>query len=105
MIIQHKASGMIARPLSCADHPLTAALELGVPLRIQHLRQYGGPGTLDIERAREGAELIAMRGDDLLFGGAGGHISADLMTELIHMIAVMAFVPGGIKAFGMHWES
>lgn len=77
-------------------------LDCAVPLRISHLQQHGGPKTLDFARARNAAESVAAHSDDVLFGG--GSVE-DTVVELIAAIAVMAFVPGGIKVFGRHWEA
>ena len=81
---------------------LCGTLEAGVPLAIVELHHRGGPTDQDRDRARDWGQMLAEKGDQLLFPGKD---TAALMTMLIHSIAVLAFCPGGVTLFGAHWEA
>lgn len=76
------------------------ALEAAVPMHMWELQH-----TTDAQRVEIGhrcAELIAERGDQLMYGGKS---TADVFNALAEGIAVGAFQPGGITVFGRHWCS
>lgn len=78
------------------------SLALGVPVRISELKSRGGPREPDYDELKSIAKDVAAYGDVLLFGGDG---AAGLMTDLIRGLAVMAFVPGGIKICELHFDA
>lgn len=51
-----------------------------------------------------GNNPLAAGGDSFLFGGKSGEAS-DYMGKLTQVLAVLAFQPGGVTAFGLHFEA
>ena len=88
-----------------ADSLLGMFLAASVPLRMVELLRKGGPTDLDIELARGYGEDVAAHGDDLLYGGKKRGEAALLANGLAHAVAVLAFQPGGVRAFGYHFEA
>jgi hypothetical protein len=104
-----------------AGSPLAIALSAAVPLHIFELEARGGPTPDDLERTRGFADVLAEKGDILQFTSprrkagkgkkAGGETdrdrmgTADVFNGLARAIAVMAYCPGGVKAFGSHWKA
>lgn len=88
------------------DHPaLLATLEVAVPLRIAELQARGGPKDSDFERVKGYTELITGGADGMLFtGNKRGH-AAYVFNCVADALSVMAFVPGGVKFAGEHWEA
>jgi hypothetical protein len=84
---------------------LQASLEIAVPLWIERLNAKGGPDAEDFSRASEFGEVLASRGDVLLFRGGKKGESAELFNRTAEAIAVLSFLPGGVRLFGNHWES
>jgi len=77
-----------------------------VPIRIAEIRRATGePCQDDWNFARSTGQLIAEKGDILLFGGTKKGEAAAIMNAMIEAIAVMAFLPGGITLFGLHFEA
>lgn len=83
---------------------LAIMLPFAVRLRIAEYHDRGGPTDADHTRVREFAPVLAERGDVLQFGGKRGD-AADLFNRLADALAVMAFLPGGCKVFGEHFDS
>lgn len=98
------SSAAEARYRAEAGGLLALTLAAAVPIRIHELKQRGGPTDTDFERVRPFGAELAERGDRLLFRGKKGE-SAELLNKLADSIAVMAFVPGGVKAFGQHYAA
>lgn len=84
---------------------LKFALILGVPNAMRDLRLLGGPLDHDWEQARAFSDTLAEQGADLLFKSKKKGETAALCTKLIRMLAVMAFVPGGVDVFGLHFDA
>lgn len=96
------------------SEPLLLTLTLSVPIRIADLASIGGPQDYHeealIERYRvvTGIELEdggKWRGSgfaDLMFGGK---FAKDEMALLCDLIAFLAFQPGGVRVFDLHFES
>lgn len=84
---------------------LCAALEAAVPLRIREIRQSGMPWDVIQQRAAECAQAIAEKGDVLQFGGGRRGDAALAMSALIDGLAYLAFAPGGVRVFGVHFEA
>jgi hypothetical protein len=87
------------------DTLLQTTLEATVPFRMLELRQWGGPTEGDWEEARAFADVLAFEGDALLFKGHKQDDTARVMRGLIRALAVMAFVPGGVTAWGLHFDA
>jgi len=75
-----------------------------VPLEIRELQRQGGPSEWHFEAVSELSQLIAEKGDSFQFGGKKGE-AASYMGKLTEALAVMAFIPGGVTAFGLHFEA
>jgi hypothetical protein len=84
------------------DTLLATTLEIAVPLWIEELR--GLPFEELQRRAKACAEVVAHKGDVILFKGKKGE-SAEAFNRLTEGLACLAFAPGGVKAFGMHWQA
>jgi len=87
------------------NHVLTLTLMAAVPLRIAEIRKRGGPTDADFQRAKDFSLVLAEKGDILQFGGGKKGEVAVLFNRLADALAVMAFVPGGVRFDGQHWES
>jgi hypothetical protein len=83
---------------------LQSHLQFSVPLRMQTLDARGGPDEDDRLAAIAYSQVLAEHGDDLIFGG-GDRSSAALVADLVKAIAVLAYAPGGVHLFGMHFQS
>lgn len=86
---------------------MRAFLSAAVPLRIMGMQENddGGPTREQIGACRPIVTDLGERGDLLLFGSHKKGESAELANGLAHAIAVLAFAPGGIDIFGMHFEA
>lgn len=84
---------------------LRFALILGVPKAMDDLRLRGGPDAADWEKARTFADTLAEKGDNLIYKSTKKGETAALCAELIRMLAIMAFVPGGVSAWGLHFDA
>lgn len=80
-------------------------MRLAVWLRVEQLKDRGGPTPEDLKEAQETSDILGERGDVLVAGhGKPGEI-ADQFNRTARAIAVLAFVPGGIEIFGGHFEA
>lgn len=84
---------------------LRFSLILGVPNAMRDLHLQGGPLERDWESARTFAETLATQGDNLLYKSKKKGETAALMAQLIRALAVMAYVPGGVTAWGLHFDA
>jgi hypothetical protein len=84
---------------------LSIALSAAVPLHIVELKAKGGPDAADLKKAQELSQILGERGDILLFGGGKKGEAADMFNSTAHALAVLSFLPGGVKLFGGHWET
>lgn len=82
---------------------LLSTIEVAVPFAIMDLESAGGPTASDWGWARGWATTLGAKGDMLLYRGGPGQ-SAQMMADLIRAIAILAFCPGGITTFGLHWS-
>lgn len=103
---------------------IQAHLEVFVPIAIGEIKRQGGPTPLQRDRVRgqllptkndqteqvkdyyafsNREALIASGGDAFLFGGKEGE-AGTYMGQLTWILAVLAFQPGGVTAFGLHFE-
>lgn len=85
--------------------PLADMLAIAVPLRILMLQARGGPGDIDREIAQIYAESGLEHADEMLFGMAEKGEVAAWFNDLAQSIAVLAFWPGGVSMFGVHYET
>lgn len=76
-----------------------------VPLRILELQQQGGITDEDLAHVRSYQKDIAAHGDEILFRSPQPGQTATRINQLVDAIAVLAFCPGGITLFGMHFDA
>lgn len=94
---------------SVAISMLREWLSLMVPLHVLELRQRGGPTEADFAEARNIGELMGTYGDALMYAHTDETSAKEktkareLKAKLARSLAVAAFVPGGVKLFGMHF--
>jgi hypothetical protein len=86
------------------DALLTIALEAAVPLWIAQLQERGDWDYIQ-RRAKQCADIVAEKGDVILYRGKKRGESAAAFNALAEGLACLAFAPGGVKAFGMHWQA
>jgi hypothetical protein len=80
---------------------LSISLSAAVPLWIEKLR----PLTAEqrIARASGLSDIIAAHGDIILYRGGKKGESAEAFNALAEGLAIGAFQPGGVTAFGQHF--
>ena len=76
-----------------------------MPLYIAELQEKGGPNEADLLFAQQVGQAVAAKGDRLLHRCGKKGETAALVSELAFGVAVLSFLPGGVTAFGQHWES
>lgn len=81
-----------------------STLEAGVRAAIGDIHHTGGPSDWQIEKVREFSSILGAKGDNLLYGSKKKGETAELMAHLCECVAIMAFMPGGISLFGLHFE-
>lgn len=84
------------------DH-LAEHLVAAVPVEIEMLR-----GLTDEQLATRRdwlrvLNLVAAKGDVLLYGGGQPGEAAAVFARLAEALAVLAFAEGGVTVFGLHW--
>ena len=86
---------------------LARALDAAVPLWIETLRPFGLEAIA--ARAKEINELKDSTGQRLIGSDALLHLregdTANAFNALAEGIACLAFAPGGVYAFGRHWDA
>lgn len=87
------------------ETPLALTLALAVPLLIAEMAQHGGPTAEDYTRVASYADDLAFHGDDLLYTSRKPGETARRFQQVAEAIAVLAFCPGGITVFGLHFEA
>lgn len=80
---------------------LPIALSAAVPLWIEKLRPLEPEQRL--ARASGLADVIGSKGDIILYRGGKKGESAKAFNALAEGLAIGAFQPGGVTAFGSHW--
>ena len=87
------------------DVILKDLMSVAVFLTIEQIRRRGGPSEEDMKKAQETSAILGEHGDILSCGGGKKGEIADLFNEVAHAISVLAFVPGGIRIFGMTFDA
>lgn len=82
---------------------LKVSLAAAVPLWIAEFKKLTHDQRAQI--AKDAAQVVAEKGDVLQFGSKTKGAAANAFNQLARGIAVLAFQPGGITAFGMHFEA
>lgn len=91
--------------MSTNDTLLLITLEVSVTLAILDLKAAGGLDSLtdwQLEQVREYSDQLGGEGDTLLFKTKGK--TAQNFARLSECLAIMAFMPGGVKLAGLHFE-
>src|SRR5216684_3777752 len=84
------------------DGLLPIALQAAVPMWIDELRRTTDTKTR-LHMASESAQFIAEHGDNVLYRGPKRGDSAKAFNHVARGLAIGAFQPGGVTAFGSHW--
>ena len=84
---------------------LSTMMQAAVLLKIEQLKDKGGPADADMKKAQETSDMLGERGDILICGGGTKGDRAELFNRTAHAIAMLAFVPGGVDIFGAHFEA
>lgn len=84
---------------------LQSSLSAAVPLWIENFVQKGYSLDEVFEIAKGASQMIAEKGDLILFKSKKKGETADAFNALAKGIAALAFVPGGVKTFGMHFQA
>jgi hypothetical protein len=84
------------------EENLRAALQTGVPLRMQEIR-----GWTSAQRANDAAWITELMragasADELLYGRRDGRPAA-AFAALVRGLAALAFQEGGVTVAGLHW--
>jgi len=82
---------------------LMGTLAVAVPMWIEQLKLK--PWDYIQARASECAQTVAEKGDIIQFRSKKKGESAAAFNALAEGIACLAFLPGGVKIFGEHWEA
>lgn len=83
---------------------LSISLSASVPLRTLEIIRAGGPTEEDYERIRSYTDDLTTNGADLFFRSPRKDASAERFNQVTDAIAVLSFQPGGVNAFGMHFD-
>jgi len=81
---------------------LQIALSAAVPLRIAELRRKPLAEILDPEALSSIQRTLAEAREEVLFGGKAGAAGFNAVADAV---ARLAFLPGGIEVFGMHFAA
>ena len=84
---------------------LSEMMRMAAILRIEEMKERGGPSAEDMRKVKETSDMLGEHGDILLHGGGKPGQCADLFNRTAHAIAVLAFVPGGVELFGTRFEA
>lgn len=89
------------------NNPLALHLSAFVPLEIESLQRQGGATDWHFREARERMAAYRERGGESFLYSEGFEKgkTAEAVGVLVECLAVLAFVPGGIRAFGCHFEA
>lgn len=82
---------------------LRSTLSVAVPMWIERLRSLGWD--LVLERAKVCSQVIAEKGDVIMFRGGKKGETAYAFNHLAEGIACLAFAPGGVHVFGDHYDA
>lgn len=82
---------------------IRTALEVAVPLWIEELK--GQPWDYIEARSKVCAQVVAEKGDVILYRSKKKGESAAAFNALAEGVACLSFVPGGADVFGLHFET
>ena len=81
---------------------LQATLSVAVPMRIAELRDKPIEEILDPEALRSIQTRLAEAREEVLYGGKDGAAGFNALADAV---ARLAFLPGGVSVFGMHFAA
>lgn len=87
------------------DHLLSTSLSVAVPLWIAQIQKEGWSWEKILEVASRCGQTVASEGDNILYRSKKKGGTAKAFNDLALGMACLAFVPGGVTAFGMHFEA
>ena len=96
-------SGRVSRWPMPSEGLLQAALGAAVPLWIETWR--GADPEQRVRRAHVLAQVIAEKGDVIQFKSKKKGESAAAFNALAESLAIASFQPGGVRIFGLHFET
>jgi len=82
---------------------LRTALEVAVPLWITEMQKTPWPRLQ--EQGQACSQIIAEHGDNILYRSKKRGETALAFNALARAIAILAFAPGGVTAFELHFEA
>lgn len=82
---------------------LLPCLELAVTIEIDHLKQIPWAQVVKLGRAQ--ADVIASKGDMILYRSKKQGETAKAFASLAKAVAVVTFLPGGVKVFGLTFKA
>lgn len=100
---KQRSSDVPDEPMSPEDalaNFIVFALPYAVDVWMERLRQKGGPDKKDQDRAEEIWPVLAEH-SPLLFTG----VAPCMFDHLAEVLAISAFKPRGVKAFGYHFKA
>ena len=80
---------------------LQGMLAWAVPLHIENLKRLSWPHLKRL--AEENCDVIAEKGDIILYRQKGE--SAAAFNRLAESLAILSFLPGGVRFLGLHFET
>jgi hypothetical protein len=86
-----------------SDSLLSSALAAAVPLWIAELK--GESWDTIQQLARDSAQLVAEKGDLLMYRSKKRGESAAIFDALARGLACLAFCPAGVRFLGNHWQA
>jgi hypothetical protein len=84
---------------------LAISLSAAVPLWIESFVAKGMSFDEVLAVAKGASQIIAEKGDLILFRSKKKGETAEAFNALAKAIAAMSFVPGGVTTFGQHFET
>ena len=84
---------------------LITTLEVAVPLWINKIKVSGTLHLRLAHRRKELSNIIASKGDIILYKSKKSGETAKAFNALAEALAIMSFIPGGVTFKGKKWET
>jgi len=85
------------------DELLKLTLAAAVPIWIEQIR--GDSPARRLERQKRCGQVVAEKGDIIQFKSKKKGATAEAFNHLAEGLACLAFAPGGVTFFGLHFEA